>query len=109
MVYQSVENNVSLTTLEESWRQSVPADDAVSDACRQKRCIKDYGFEPSGLYLSMTGSAASRSFHQGRVAFSVYGDANTVFLEDAGETAAKDLPYALDEEDITRYRITART
>ena len=102
---RAIENNVSLTTLEESWRQSVPADDAVyrmpagrnavlrTTASRAVRAVLVYDrFRGEQVFPIKDG-----------VAFlPVYGDANTVFLEDAaGNRCAKSLPYALDvKEDM---------
>ena len=97
---KALENGVSLTRLEESWRQSVPADDAVyrmpagrnavlrTTASRAVRAVLIYDrFRDERVFPIRDGAAF----------LPVYGDANTVFLEDAqGNRCAKSLPYALD-------------
>lgn len=97
---RAVEAGVFLTKLEENWRQSMPVDDAAyrlpagcnavlrTTAARAVRAVLLYDrFRTMDVFPV-----------RGGVAFMpVYGDANTVFLEDAeGNRYAKSLPYALD-------------
>lgn len=97
---KGVEAGISLTKLEESRLQSMPADDA------------EYRLPPGrNAVLRTTARRAVRAvlvydrfrqeqpfpIREGTAAMSVYGDANTVFLEDAdGCRYAASLPYVLD-------------
>ena len=99
---RAVEADIPLTNLEENWRRSMPVEDA------------DYRI-PAGrnAVLRTTASRAVRAVvvydrfrgeevfpvRHGVAFLAVYGDANTIFLEDEeGNRYAKSLPYALDEK-----------
>lgn len=99
---RAVEAHIPLTNLEENWRNSMPAEDAEyripagrnavlrTTASRAVRAVVVYDrFRGEQVFAVRRG-----------VAFlAVYGDANTIFLEDEqGNRYTKSLPYALDEK-----------
>ena len=99
----ALEAGVSVTRLEESWQQSMPADDARyrlpagrnavlrTTASRIVRAVIVYDrFRGEDSYPVRGGLAF----------LPVFGTANTVFLEDAeGNRYAGSLPYALDVQE----------
>ena len=102
---KGVEAGISLTKLEESRLQSMPADDAEYRLPAGRNAV-----------LRTTARRAVRAvlvydrfrkeepfpIREGTAAMSVYGDANTVFLEDAdGCRYAASLPYVLDVQPGT--------
>ncbi len=99
---RAVEAEISLTNLEENWHRSMPVEDAAYRIPAGRNAV-----------LRTTASRAVRAIlvydrfrgeqtfqvRRGVSFLSVYGDANTIFLEDeAGNRYAKSLPYALDEK-----------
>jgi hypothetical protein len=99
---RAMEARVSLTGLEEYWHRSMPVEDPSYRIPAGRNAV-----------LRTTASRAARAILvydrfrgeqvcpvRGGVAFlSVFGDANTIFLEDEeGNRYAKSLPYALDEK-----------
>ena len=100
---RAVEAQIPLTGLEENWRRSMPVEDASyripagrnavlrTTAARAVRAV---------LVYDRFRGEETFAVHNGVSFLSVYGDANTVFLEDAaGNRYAKSLPYALDMKE----------
>ncbi|MDO5476132.1 MAG: DUF5717 family protein [Eubacteriales bacterium] len=97
---KAVDAQISLTRLEESWQQSMPADDAEYRLPAGRNAIlRTTAHRPVRAVLVYDRFRAEQTVpvRDGIAFLSVYGDANTVFLEDAvGNRYAKSLPYALD-------------
>ena len=102
---RAMEAGVGLTRLEENWRQSMPADDS---RCRlpagRNAILRTTARRPVRAVLLYDRFREEEKVPlRGGVAFlTVYGDANTVFLEDEdGNRYAQSLPYALDLQEMT--------
>ena len=97
---RALQEQVSLTNLEENWLRSMEVDDEFyrlpagrnavlrTTASRAVRAV---------LVYDRFRGEESYAIRRGVAFLPVYGDANTIFLEDAaGNRYAKSLPYALD-------------
>ncbi|MDO5132809.1 MAG: DUF5717 family protein [Eubacteriales bacterium] len=99
---RALEAGVSLTRLEENRLQSMPAEDAsfrLPAGCNAVlRTTAARAVQAVLVYDRFRGEQ-SFPVRNGVALLSVYGEANTIFLEDAeGCRYAKSLPYALDFE-----------
>ena len=100
---RALEESVSLTNLEEYRQRSIPADDSEfrlpagcnailrTTAARARRAVLLYDrFSQEQVFPIRDGVAP----------MSVYGDANTIFLEDSeGNRHAVTLPFAVDQQE----------
>ena len=103
---RAMEAQIPLTNLEENWRGSMPVEDAAYRIPAGRNAVlRTTASRAVRAVLVYDRFRGEQTFQVRRgVAFlSVYGDANTIFLEDeAGNRYAKSLPYALDEKEVQK-------
>ena len=101
---RAMEARIPLTNLEENWRGSMPVEDAAYRIPAGRNAVlRTTASRAVRAVLVYDRFRGEQTFQVRRgVAFlSVYGDANTIFLEDEeGNRYAKSLPYALDEKEV---------
>ena len=100
---RAMEEQIALTNLEENWRGSMPVEDAsYRIPAGRNAVLRTTASRAVRAVLVYDRFRGEQTFQVRRgVAFlSVYGDANTIFLEDEeGNRYARSLPYALDEKE----------
>ncbi len=100
---RAVEAQIPLTNLEQNWRASMPVEDAsYRIPAGRNAVLRTTASRAVRAVLVYDRFRNEQTFQVRRgVAFlSVYGDANTIFLEDEeGNRYARSLPYALDEKE----------
>ena len=100
---RAVEAGIALTNLEENWHRSMPVEDAAYRIPAGRNAVlRTTAARPVRVVLVYDRFRSEQTFavHSGVAFLSIYGDANTLFLEDAdGNRYATSLPYALDERE----------
>lgn len=99
---RAVEAHIPLTNLEQNWRSSMPVEDAgYRIPAGRNAVLRTTASRAARAVLVYDRFRGEQTFpvRNGVAFLPVYGDANTVFLEDEeGNRYAKSLPYALDEK-----------
>lgn len=101
---RAVEAQIPLTNLEQNWRNSMPVEDAgYRIPAGRNAVLRTTASRAVRAVLIYDRFRGEQTFpvRNGVAFLPVYGDANTVFLEDEeGNRYAKSLPYALDEKAV---------